>query len=155
MPQQQGYELGSPLERIRNVTVTASGNKVYSDTVLGPSSDVVGITNIQANDSPSIDSFGRWRVSNPETLFDSKQIFDNQPLFWDDQEETGTGATISGGTHIDGGYFSTTLPITNTVPNALRLGANIAGSTDTIVLAVQPITNNIGVQTSLTWREAS
>ena len=35
-------------------------------------------------DSPSVDAFGRLRVSNPETLFDSKQIFDNAPLFWDE-----------------------------------------------------------------------
>lgn len=49
--------------------------------------------NVKASDSPSIDGFGRWRVSNPETEFDSKQIFDNQPLFWDDQEETGSGTT--------------------------------------------------------------
>lgn len=42
-----------------------------------------------------IDSFSRVRVSNPETLFDSKQIFDNQPLFWDDAETSGSGTTSS------------------------------------------------------------
>jgi hypothetical protein len=46
---------------------------------------------IQANDTPSIDAFARWRVSNPFTLFDSKQINDNQPLFWDDSEVSGSG----------------------------------------------------------------
>lgn len=46
-----------------------------------------------AKDSGSIDAFGRWRVSNPETIFDSKQIFDNQPLFWDDSEVSGSGTT--------------------------------------------------------------
>ncbi|MHC4646754.1 MAG: hypothetical protein ACYTBJ_14745, partial [Planctomycetota bacterium] len=58
------------------------------------------IQSIQAKDSASIDAFGRWRVSNPTTVFDSKNIFDdpdlasnveNQPLFWDNQELTGTG----------------------------------------------------------------
>lgn len=44
-------------------------------------------------DSASIDAFARLRMSNPETLFDSKQIFDNQPLFWDDQEVSGGGTT--------------------------------------------------------------
>ena len=39
------------------------------------------------------DAFGRFRVSNPETLFDSKQIYDNQPLFWDDAEVSGSGTT--------------------------------------------------------------
>lgn len=35
-------------------------------------------------DTPSIDPFDRLRVSNPYTLFDSKQIHDKQPLFWDE-----------------------------------------------------------------------
>ncbi len=41
----------------------------------------------------SLDAFGRLRVTNPETLLDSKQIFDNLPLFWDDQEVSGTGTS--------------------------------------------------------------
>lgn len=40
-----------------------------------------------------IDSFGRQRVSSPETIFNGKQIFDNQPLYWNDIEETGSGTT--------------------------------------------------------------
>ena len=47
----------------------------------------------QASDSMSIDAFGRWRVSNPTTIFDSKQIFDNMPLFWDDTQVSGSGTT--------------------------------------------------------------
>ncbi len=41
--------------------------------------------------SAESDAFGRLRVGNPQTVFDSKQIFDNLPLFWDDQEVSGTG----------------------------------------------------------------
>lgn len=41
------------------------------------------------------DAFGRIRVANPTTLFDSKQINDNQPLFWDDQEVSGSGTSSS------------------------------------------------------------
>lgn len=33
-------------------------------------------------DSRDIDAFGRQRVSEPFTLFDSKQIFSDQPLYW-------------------------------------------------------------------------
>ena len=44
-------------------------------------------------DSASIDAFARLRVSNPVTIFDSKQIFDSAPLFWDDQEVSGSGTT--------------------------------------------------------------
>lgn len=46
---------------------------------------------IRAGDSPSIDAFGRWRTSEPFTLFDSKQLNDNQALFWDDAEVSGSG----------------------------------------------------------------
>lgn len=49
---------------------------------------------IATQDSPSVDAFGRWRVSNPRTIFDSKQIFDNQPLFWDEKLAAG-GSGIS------------------------------------------------------------
>jgi hypothetical protein len=42
-------------------------------------------------DGHSIDAFARLRVSNPETLFESKQIFDNQPLFWDEELVSGGG----------------------------------------------------------------
>lgn len=38
-------------------------------------------------DTPSIDAFDRLRVSAPYTIFDSKQLHDKQPLFWD--ESTG------------------------------------------------------------------
>ena len=51
---------------------------------------------IQAADSPSIDAFGRWRVSQVETIFDSKQVFDTLPLLYDDQEVSGSG---TGSTH--------------------------------------------------------
>lgn len=34
-------------------------------------------------DAATHDAFARMRVSNPETVFDSKQIHDSQPLFWD------------------------------------------------------------------------
>lgn len=42
---------------------------------------------------PELDAFGRSRTAEPATLFDSKQISDNAPLFWDDQETSGTGTT--------------------------------------------------------------
>lgn len=39
------------------------------------------------------DAFGRQRVSNPFTLFDSKLILDSAPNFWDDQQTSGSGTT--------------------------------------------------------------
>lgn len=52
-----------------------------------------GKTLIAFADTPSVDAFARQRVSEPLTLFDSKQIFDNAPLFWDDQEVSGSGTS--------------------------------------------------------------
>lgn len=62
--------------------------------------DVRNVVSIQGSDSPSTDAFGRWRVSNPQTIFDSKQIHDNQPLFWDDSQVSGaaTGTSYSSDT---------------------------------------------------------
>jgi hypothetical protein len=42
-------------------------------------------------DTPAIDAFDRLRISEPYTIFDSKQLHDKQPLFWD--EEVGGSAT--------------------------------------------------------------
>jgi hypothetical protein len=39
------------------------------------------------------DAFGRQRISNPEMIFNSKQLFDNQPLYWDDIQESGSGTS--------------------------------------------------------------
>lgn len=54
--------------------------------------------------SPLVDAFGRVRVSNPVTLFDSKLIFndsdladsvENAPLFYDNQEISGSGTATA------------------------------------------------------------
>lgn len=74
------------------------------DEIIANQTDGSQITQIKYADSPAIDSFGRLRVSNPETLFDSKQIFDNPdrandteqtPLFYDNQETSGTGTSTT------------------------------------------------------------
>lgn len=49
--------------------------------------------NIAAQDSPSIDAFGRWRVSNTGQRFDVEFTFDKQPALMD--EIISGGATIS------------------------------------------------------------
>jgi len=41
----------------------------------------------------AVDAFQRLRVTQPFTLFDSKQIHDGQALFWDDVEESGAGTS--------------------------------------------------------------
>jgi hypothetical protein len=65
--------------------------------------DIVKVA-VTTQDSPSIDAFGRFRVSNPKTLFDSKVIFndsdladsvENYPLFYDNQETSGSGTSTA------------------------------------------------------------
>ena len=63
--------------------------------------------------------------------------------------------TITGGVEIDGGYFTTALPTSISIPSALKLGSKIDGTPDEIILMVRPITNNITVEASMTWRELS
>jgi len=40
---------------------------------------------IKLADSPSIDAFDRVRVSDPFTVFDSKQLYDKGALYWDEE----------------------------------------------------------------------
>ena len=49
--------------------------------------------NIIPGDGGAIDAFQRFRTSEPYTLFDSKLIFDNNPIYWDDLEESGSGTS--------------------------------------------------------------
>lgn len=63
-----------------------------------------------------LDAFGRLRISQPLTIFDSKQIYDNQPFFWDESSgvtditsahSTDTASTVityDGG--VTGGTFT-------------------------------------------------
>lgn len=74
-----------------------SDERAFQDGVLmyDPITDniVVSVNNVwePLSMGTNTDAFGRLRVSEPTTLFDSKQIFDNQPLYFDDQEVSGSG----------------------------------------------------------------
>jgi hypothetical protein len=48
---------------------------------------------VSSADNADIDAAGRLRVSDLINIFDNKQIFNNAPLFFDDQEESGSGTT--------------------------------------------------------------
>jgi len=72
--------------------------------------------------------------------------------------------TVTGGTILDGGHIESSGATggksgsgTNTIKNALRLGHNIAGTADRIVLCVMPIagTSGVDVEGGLTWQELS
>jgi len=46
---------------------------------------------------PSLDAFGRLRVSNPQTIFDSKLVYDAQPLYWAEAQAGGAAAGVWNG----------------------------------------------------------
>jgi len=69
----------NPSGVFQNVQVSANGNFKVNLAEFG--------------DTPSIDAFGRLRTSEPFTLFDSKQLHDKQPLFWDEQIIGAAGST--------------------------------------------------------------
>ncbi len=86
-------------------------------------SDSFGNQQVSFGFSPSVDMFRRLRVSNPETIFDSKQIFDdpdlaasveNQPLFFDNQETSGSGTA----TAYDNDTASTALSVSDATAGA-------------------------------------
>lgn len=99
-------ELNSGDVDIRNLnsgsdSVTAAqGTNPWTVTMSG------SVTISGYDDNPGLDAFGRLRVSNPVTLFESKQIFDNQDLFWSTtasngqfdyiQDQAATLLTVSG-----------------------------------------------------------
>lgn len=55
--------------------------------------------NIKTADSPSMDAFGRFRMSFPVTLFESMMVFDAQPLIWDDAQLSGATTAVTSSTY--------------------------------------------------------
>jgi len=66
------------------------------------------LTNV-SSDLYNLDAFARKRVSNPESLFDSKQLWDNSPNFWDELLETGAGITSAHSVATASTVFTSTL----------------------------------------------
>jgi len=65
----------------------------------------------------------------------------------------GVNNTVTGGTEVDGGFFTDSSSTSFTVPNALRLGSAIDGTPQEWQLVVIAVSNNITVDASVTWRE--
>jgi len=65
--------------------------------------------NILSKYGGNLDAFARLRVSEPTTIFDSKQLVDTQPLIWDDVQISGAGTASTYNTN----QASTTLSTTN------------------------------------------
>lgn len=90
---------------LSNLIIFKSTNHISRQQAVKPDGTVtnIGATNndnlrVSINeygDTPSVDAFARLRVSDNFTIFDSKQLHDKQPLFWD--EEIGGSGTS---THV-------------------------------------------------------
>jgi len=86
---------------LSNLIIFKSTNQIARIQAVKPDNTVVdiGATNNdnlrvsvqEYGDTPAVDAFARLRVSENFTIFDSKQLHDKQPLFWD--EEIGGAAT--------------------------------------------------------------
>jgi hypothetical protein len=79
----------------KNTNTTASLQGLKPDgtaTFIGATNNSnLRISVQEYGDTPAIDAFDRLRTSEPFTIFDSKQLHDKQPLFWD--ESLGGSAT--------------------------------------------------------------
>lgn len=138
---------GSVSSLANTATYAILGIRLKSTTTCG----VVKIENISSI-ATSNDQF-HWELRLNPTIAGTFTYSDETNSVV--QTATGSNAnTVTGGTEIDGGYVTTTQAITFTIPNALRIGSAIDGTPDELVLVVTPITNNMTMQASITWRES-
>jgi len=77
----------------------------YNNTSVGD----VALQNLLDDNNGTFDAFYRQRFSEPETIFDSKQLNDKQAQFWDDQLISGSGGASTYNTN----QASTTLSVPN------------------------------------------
>ncbi len=76
-----------------NTTLPGTGDVYASDDRGGVKYQKVLV---EALNGPSVDSFGRFRVSSPATIFESKLLgSDDAPLLWDEALESGGGVTAT------------------------------------------------------------
>jgi hypothetical protein len=75
----------------------------------GNGAEVTYANELKVLPTMNLDAFARLRVSNPQTVFDSKQVSDTQVLFWDDQQISGSGTTTTYNTN----QASTTIAVSN------------------------------------------
>lgn len=103
-----------------SIPVVVSSNQsdvgvIVNNTNLDPVNTLVTNSNINPVNveiqtiGTAYDPFGRFRISQNYTLFDSKFLSDNQPLFWDDSQTVGGGTSSTYNTN----QASVTLAVSN------------------------------------------
>ena len=93
LPNVAGATIQSPTLEVGDTAYIPSASALFVciDATLGAavwSAMTSGLT------SANFDAFGRLRVSNPTTIFDSKLVYDDQPLYWAEKQ---TGSAPPGG----------------------------------------------------------
>ena len=100
----QGSALGTNTQAMVGGSVS-SASPTYTDGYINPlslttsgalrvyNSNTATAQSVAFADGAGLDSFGRLRISSPHTLFDCKQLIDNQPLIFDDQQTSGSGTS--------------------------------------------------------------
>jgi hypothetical protein len=85
-------ELGNPVGVIQDGTIY----RLQVQSTLTDGTNIIGTPanpiSTQSGFGQS-DAFARFRVSEPFTVFDSKQLNNSSPLFWDDQQVSGSGTS--------------------------------------------------------------
>lgn len=72
------------------ITLPGTGEKIFVED--RASEKYQGVL-VEALDGPSIDAFGRWRVSSPVSLWTSEFQYNKHPLYFDETLATGGTAT--------------------------------------------------------------
>jgi hypothetical protein len=77
-------------------TINSEGFAILSaqlDNLSGQITELSGTTIEGITTGTHVDAFARLRISDPKTIFDSKQLHDKLPLFWD-EELSGSATSV-------------------------------------------------------------
>jgi hypothetical protein len=98
------------LEKFTTLNAKDFSTSAKQDSQLTATQDILNRNN------GTFDAFYRQRFSQPETIFDSKQLSDKQALFWDDQQISGASTTSTYNTN----QASTTIAVLNVAGKRVR-----------------------------------
>ena len=81
-------------------------------------------TQVAAADSPSVDAFGRWRVSNPVTIAEHSFEYDERPVWFDQSVMESAGIAHNATTR------QCVMTISTTAPNAITGTLEVTGTSN-------------------------
>ena len=93
---------------VANIAALRTAVEAWKEDTISVTTDV-DLSELLDSNNGTFDAFYRQRFFHPETIFDSKQLADNQPIFWDDAQTTGSGTSSTYNTN----QASTTIAVSN------------------------------------------